>query len=45
MWVAFLKENSDAFQHFKSFKNLAKSEIEEKVKCFRTDRGGELNSE
>ena len=45
MWVAFLKEKSDAFQHFKSFKNLAESKSEEKVKCFRTDRGGEFNSE
>ena len=31
MWVAFLKEKSDAFQHFKSFKNLAELESEEKV--------------
>ena len=43
MWVAFLKEKSDAFQHFKKFKNLAESESEENVKCFRTDRGGEFN--
>ena len=45
MWVAFLKDKSDAFLHFKSFKNLVESESEEKVKCFRTDRGGEFNSE
>ena len=31
MWVAFLKDKSDAFQHFKSFKNLAESESEEEV--------------
>ena len=45
MWVAFLKEKSYVFQHFKSFKNLAESESEEKVKCLRIDRGGEFNSE
>ena len=45
MWVAFLKEKSEAFQHFEKFKNLAESESEEYVKCFRTDRGGEFNSE
>ena len=45
MWVAFLKDKSDAFQHFKKFKNLAESESEENVKCFRTDIGGEFNSE
>ena len=45
MWVAFLKEKSDVFQHFKSLKNLVESESEEKVKCFRTDKGGEFNSE
>ena len=44
MWVAFLREKSDVFQHFKSFKNLAESESDEKVKCLRTDRGGEFNS-
>ena len=26
------------------FKNLAESESGEKIKCFRTDRGGEFNS-
>ena len=45
MWVAFLNKKLDAFQHFKSLKNLAESESEEKVKCLRTDRGGEFNSE
>ena len=42
MWVAFLRENSDAFQHFKSFKNLSELESDEKVKCLRTVRGVNL---
>ena len=45
MWVFFLQEKSEAFQHFKIVKNLAESESGEKLKCFRTDRGGEFNSE
>ena len=45
MWVFFLKEKSEAFQHIKIIKNLAESESGEKLKCFRMDRGGEFNSE
>ena len=45
MWVFFLKEKSEAFQHFKIVKTQAESESGEKLKCFRTDRGGEFNSE
>ena len=45
MWVYFLKEKSEAFHIFKILKNLAESESGEKLKCFRTDRGGEFNSE
>ena len=41
----FLKEKSEAYHHFKIFKNLAESESGEKLKCFRTDRGGEFNYE
>ena len=40
----FLREKSEAFQHFKIVKNLAESESGEILKCFRTDRGGEFNS-
>ena len=40
----FLREKSEAFQHFKIVKNLAESESGERLKCFRTDRGGEFNS-
>ena len=35
----------EAFQHFKIVKTQAESESGEKLKCFRTDRGGEFNSE
>ena len=45
MWVFFLREKSEAFQHFKIVKNLVESESGKKLKCFITDRGGEFNSE
>ena len=45
MWVQFFKEKSDAFHYFKTFKKLAEFESDEKVKCLRTYRGGEFNSE
>ena len=43
--MTFVKEKSKAFQCFKTFKNLAELESSEKITCFRTDRGGEFNSE
>ena len=40
MWVALLKENSEALEQFKRFKSMAKAEKEVKIKCIRSDRGG-----
>ena len=40
MWVAFLKERSEAFEKFKIFKNRVKNEFGMKIKCLRLDRGG-----
>ena len=45
MGVFFFKEKSDAYHHFNIFKNLAESECGERINFFRTDRGGEFNSE
>lgn len=44
-WVYFLVEKSEAFQSFKYFKNLVEKETGQFIKCLRTDRGGEFNSE
>ena len=44
MWVALLKEKSEALYHFKRFKSIAKFENEVKIKCVRSDRG-EFTSE
>lgn len=43
-WVYFLAEKSEALNYFKCFKNLVEKETGVSVKCLRTDRGGEFNS-
>ncbi|KAJ0795822.1 putative RNA-directed DNA polymerase [Helianthus annuus] len=40
-WVYFLKLKSEALYHFKTFKNLVENQMDQKIKCIRTDRGGE----
>ena len=44
MWVAFLKEKFEAFDKFKIFKNRVENESNMKIKCLRSDRGGEFTS-
>jgi hypothetical protein len=43
-WVTFLKEKSEAFEKFKAFKALVEKETDLKIKCLRSDRGGEFIS-
>ena len=43
-WVTFLKEKSKEFEKFKAFKALVENEIDFKIKCLRSDRGGEFTS-
>ena len=43
-WVTFLKEKSEAFMKFKAFKALVENEINHKIKCLRSDNGGEFTS-
>ena len=45
MWVALLKEKSEALEQFKRFKSMAEAEKEVKIKCIRSDRGGEFTSD
>ena len=42
MWLAFLKEKFEAFEKFKIFKNRFENESGVKIKCLRSDRGGEF---
>ncbi len=44
IWVAFLKEKSEAFAKFKIFKALTENLTGRKVKAIRSDRGGEFSS-
>ena len=41
-WVAFLKNKSEALEKFKIFKALAENQTRCKLKCIRSDRGGEF---
>jgi len=44
MWVYFIKYKSKAFECFKNLKALVENEKDSKIKCLRTDRGGEFTS-
>ena len=42
MCVAFLKDKYEAFEKFKIVKNRFENESSVKIKCLRSDRGGEF---
>ena len=44
MTVMFLKEKSNAFQLFKWYLAKVEKEIDKRLKCLRSDRGGEFIS-
>ena len=44
MWTRLLREKSEAFDRFKSFKEMVEKRTGLKLKTFRTDRGGEFTS-
>jgi transposase InsO family protein len=43
-WVCFLKKKSKAFECFRVFKELVENETDLKIKCLRSDNGGEFTS-
>ena len=43
-WVTFLKNKSEAFTKFKLFKAKVENESGRKIKCLRSDNGGEFTS-
>uniref|UniRef100_A0A2N9FY74 Integrase catalytic domain-containing protein n=1 Tax=Fagus sylvatica TaxID=28930 RepID=A0A2N9FY74_FAGSY len=45
VWIYFLAEKSEAFTIFKNYKNLVEKETGAFIRCLRTDRGGEFNSD
>jgi transposase InsO family protein len=42
--VFFLKNNSEAFENFKVYKEMVENEINSKIKCLRSDNGGYFTS-
>ena len=43
-WVYLLNEKSEALECFKNYKKMVEKEVEQPIKCLRTDRGGEFTS-
>src|SRR3984885_12829257 len=44
VWLGLMKHKDEAFEKFKSFKALVENESGHKIKCLRSDRGGEFTS-
>ena len=42
LWIYFLKKKSKALNTFKTFNAFFKNQYERKIKCLRTDNGGEF---
>ena len=44
VWLGLMKHKDESFKKFKAFKALAENESGHKIKCLRSDRGGEFTS-
>ena len=42
--VFFLKNKSEAFENFKVYKEMVENEMDSKIKCLRSNNGGEFTS-
>ena len=42
--VCFLKNKSEAFENFNIYKEMVENEMDSRIKCLRSDNGGEFNS-
>ena len=42
--VLFLNNKSEALENFKSYKEMVENEMDSKIKCLRSDNGGEFTS-
>lgn len=45
VWVDFMKEKSETLSKFKEFCEKVESEFGKKIRCLRTDNGGEYMSD
>ena len=43
-WIYFLKSKTQVFSWFKEFKAFVENQTSKKIKCLRTDNGGEFFS-
>lgn len=44
-WIGLLKHKDEAFEKFQAFKDLVENESDQKIKCLRSDLGGEFISD
>eukprot|EP00253_Pinus_taeda_P005591 PITA_05591 len=44
-WIGLLKHKDEAFEKFKAFKALVENESDCRIKCLRSDQGGEFTSD
>lgn len=44
-WVVFLGEKLEVLEKFKIFNDKVENEVERRIKCLRSDRGGEFTSD
>jgi hypothetical protein len=42
--VCFLKNKSESFENFKIYKEMVENEMDSKIKCLRSDNGGDFTS-
>jgi transposase InsO family protein len=42
--IFFLKSKSKSFENFKIYKEMVENEMDSKIKCLRSDNGGEFTS-
>jgi transposase InsO family protein len=42
--ICFLKNKSEAFENFKIYKEMVENEIDSRIKCLRSDNGGDFTS-
>jgi len=43
-WILFLKHKSKALEKFETFKNQVENQVGRRIKCLRSEKGGEFIS-
>jgi hypothetical protein len=43
-WASFLRNKYEAFENFEAFKAIVENEIDMKIKCLRSDNGGDFTT-